>query len=86
MDDEHRRPALPSRSMIEAASWHVAAELVRKAPSALTVAELHPGGGQYDCLTVIRLFEVRHDLCLLRQAARISCTEAAESDIMTILR
>ncbi len=34
-------------------SWRVAAELVRRHPARLRVIETHPGGGQYDCLTII---------------------------------
>jgi hypothetical protein len=33
-------------------SWQLAATLVRRHPS-LTIREMHPGGGQYDCLTLI---------------------------------
>ena len=39
-----------SRTSI-AASWALASELTRRAPD-ITVYETHPGGGQYDCLTL----------------------------------
>lgn len=43
------------RRLREALSWEVAAELVRRHPDELMLAELHPGGGQYDCLTIVSL-------------------------------
>jgi hypothetical protein len=41
-----------SPQLVEVASWRVAAELVRRYPG-LTVIETHPGGGQYDCLSIL---------------------------------
>jgi hypothetical protein len=46
-------PAVPSRQIIEAASWELAAGVVRRYPFRFRVIETHPGGGQYDCLTLI---------------------------------
>ena len=46
-------PTKPSQQIIEAASWRLAAELVRRYPARFTVIEMHPGGGQYDCLTLL---------------------------------
>jgi hypothetical protein len=40
------------RSVLEAASWRLAAELCRRHPDRLRIYELHPGGGQYDCLSL----------------------------------
>ena len=40
-----------SRSVREVISWHVAAALIRRHPELLLV-ETHPGGGQYDCLSL----------------------------------
>ncbi len=40
------------RSVLEAASWRLAAELCRRHPDRLRIYELHPGGGQYDCLSI----------------------------------
>lgn len=40
------------RSVVEAASWRLAAELCRRHPERLRVYELQPGGGQYDCLSI----------------------------------
>lgn len=40
------------RSVLEAASWRLASELVRRHPLTTRVLHTHPGGGQYDCLTV----------------------------------
>ncbi|NYG07779.1 hypothetical protein BJ986_002266 [Phycicoccus badiiscoriae] len=34
-------------------SWWIGSELVRRHPE-LTLIETHPGGGQYDCLTLVR--------------------------------
>ena len=49
MDNEYR----PSRQMEEIASWRLASEMVRRYPNKLSIIETHPGGGQYDCLTLI---------------------------------
>ena len=43
----------PARSILEAASWRLTAELVRRYPDRFSVIETHPGGGQYDCITLI---------------------------------
>jgi len=45
------RIAVP-RHYAEMASWQVAAELVRRHPNEFVVIETHPGGGQYDCLSI----------------------------------
>jgi len=42
----------PSRQLIEAASWRLVAEILRRHPY-LRVMETHPGGGQYDCLSIL---------------------------------
>ena len=47
--DEH----FPSRAFREAASWRLAANLIRRHPRELLCLETHPGGGQYDCLTLV---------------------------------
>ena len=39
-------------TLINAGSWQVAVELTRAMPD-LQVFETHPGGGQYDCLTLV---------------------------------
>ncbi len=39
-------------SVLEAASWRLASELVRRHPLSIRVLHTRPGGGQYDCLTV----------------------------------
>jgi hypothetical protein len=46
-------PPEPSRQMIEAASWRLTAEIVRRYPRRFAVIETHPGGGQYDCISLI---------------------------------
>jgi hypothetical protein len=43
-----------SASVREILSWRLMAELVRRHPNAGTLIETHPGGGQYDCLTLYR--------------------------------
>lgn len=43
------------QSVLEAASWRLASELARRHPNTLRVARTHPGGGQYDCLTLVDL-------------------------------
>ena len=43
------------RRIREALSWEISAELVRRHPDELMLAELHPGGGQYDCMTIVSL-------------------------------
>jgi hypothetical protein len=34
-------------------AWYIAAELIRRNPQSLRVIETHPGGGQYDCISVL---------------------------------
>ncbi len=48
-----------SASLIQAAAWWVAAELIRRHPDRLTVIETHHGGGIYDCLSIFRT-SLRH--------------------------
>jgi hypothetical protein len=40
------------RSVLEAASWRLASELVRRHPVTTRMIHTHPGGGLYDCLTI----------------------------------
>lgn len=40
------------QSVLEAASWRLASELVRRHPRTTRVLHTRPGGGQYDCLTI----------------------------------
>jgi len=39
--------------LIEIASWRIISELYRRYPGQFKVIETHPGGGLYDCLTLI---------------------------------
>jgi hypothetical protein len=39
-------------TILEAASWRLASQLVRRHPDELNVWRLHPGGGQYDVLGI----------------------------------
>ncbi|MEX5255073.1 TY-Chap2 family putative peptide chaperone [Kocuria arenosa] len=43
--------APPTATVVEAASWTLAAEMTRRHPE-LTITRHHPGGGQYDCLAI----------------------------------
>ncbi|WP_214403721.1 TY-Chap2 family putative peptide chaperone [Pseudonocardia lacus] len=43
---------LPAQRFVLAQSWWIASELVRRHPH-LRLIETHPGGGQYDCLTLL---------------------------------
>ncbi len=45
--------APPSRRLVEALSWRLVAEMVRRYPKRLRVVELHPGGGHGDCLSLV---------------------------------
>jgi hypothetical protein len=38
-----------NKQLMEIASWRLLTEMVRRSPD-LRIYELHPGGGQYDCL------------------------------------
>lgn len=42
-----------NRAFIEAASWWLVSELHRRHPNRFRVIETHPGGGMYDCLSLI---------------------------------
>ena len=42
--------ALPSRRIVEAVSWRLVAEVMRRHPGRLRLMEAHSGGGQYDQL------------------------------------
>lgn len=44
---------LPSRQMREFVSWRLATEMYRRYPDQLSLVEMHPGGGQYDCLSLL---------------------------------
>lgn len=41
------------RSVLEAASWRLASELVRRHPDTTRLIRAHPGGGQSDCLWIL---------------------------------
>ena len=48
------------RHVAEAASWRLAAELIRRHPDDLWAVETHPMTGQYDCLTILERSGARH--------------------------
>lgn len=51
-EDETWQPLPPPhRTVVEAASWKLATDLVRRYPE-LSILRYHPGGGQYDCLAI----------------------------------
>lgn len=54
------------RSAVEAASWRLASELVRRHPTALRLIRGHPGGGQSDCLWLLPLIGDQGDVRLNR--------------------
>lgn len=39
--------------LVEILSWRIVSKLSRCYPRKVTVIETHPGGGQYDCLTIV---------------------------------
>ena len=41
-----------SRNLIEAMSWTLVSEFLRRYPRRFSVYETHPGGGMYDCLSI----------------------------------
>jgi hypothetical protein len=43
----------------QALAWWIASELVRRHPGELRVIETHPGGGQYNCVSVYRVTDGR---------------------------
>jgi hypothetical protein len=43
---------MQSDQLREIASWRIATEVVRQFPKSLRLYETHPGGGQYDCLSL----------------------------------
>ena len=50
------------QSLREMLSWRLLTETVRRAPLRLRILEMHPGGGQYDCLSLytVEQEEVAH--------------------------
>ena len=41
-----------NRQLVEIASWRIVSELTRRYPGKVNVLETHPGGGQYNCLSL----------------------------------
>jgi len=56
------RVSVQSLTLVRALAWTVASDLVRRHPTDLRVIETHPGGGQYDCLSVVRWSADRSEL------------------------
>jgi hypothetical protein len=52
---------MPARRFVLAQSWWLASALVRRHPG-LRLIETHPGGGQYDCLSLLRAKEKVFDI------------------------
>lgn len=44
---------IDDRTVLEAASWRLGSELARRHPRRLRLIRTHPGGGLYDCLTLV---------------------------------
>jgi hypothetical protein len=44
----------PRNPVTRALAWWLAAELIRRHPADLREIETHPGGGQYDCISLYR--------------------------------
>src|SRR3954452_23260694 len=55
------------RSVLEAASWRLASELIRRHPEVLRLIRTHPGGGQSDCLWIMPVSGERGDVRLNRE-------------------
>ena len=43
---------MKNKQLIEIASWRIVSELYRRHPGKFKIIETHPGGGQYDCLSL----------------------------------
>jgi hypothetical protein len=54
------------RSVVEAASWRLASELVRRHPTVVRLIRGHPGGGQSNCLWLLPLIDDKGDVRLNR--------------------
>jgi hypothetical protein len=65
-------------SLIELASWILATELMRRAPRLLRVVETHPGGGQYDCLSIVRT-DLDHHLCVFNRLGSFTAFKRFDS-------
>jgi hypothetical protein len=57
------------RSVLEAASWRLASELVRRHPDTTRLIRAHPGGGQSDCLWILPTAGDKGDLRLNREGS-----------------
>lgn len=66
IDIEHHaigeRLGVERHGLRQALAWQVAAELTRRHPGNLRVVETHPGGGQYDCVTLLARVEGNGDV------------------------
>ena len=64
--------------LVELASWTLATEVMRRAPEVLRIVETHPGGGQYDCLSIIRTDRDFH-LCALNRLGSFTAFKRFDS-------
>jgi hypothetical protein len=55
------------RSVLEAASWRLASELLRRHPETTRLIRAHPGGGQSDCLWMLPITAKSGDIRLNRE-------------------
>lgn len=51
--DERKSYAIMDDQLIENLSWRVVCEVARHAPATFLILETHPGGGTYDCLSMV---------------------------------
>ena len=66
-------------ALTELASWTLATEVMRRAPKLLRIIETHPGGGQYDCLSMVRM--VPHlELCAFNRRGSFTAFGAFDSN------
>jgi hypothetical protein len=52
----------PARQLEESLSWRLITELWRRFPDRYALIETHPGGGQYDCLSLIEFSDGLHSV------------------------
>jgi len=66
-------------ALTELASWTLATEVMRRAPKLLRIIETHPGGGQYDCLSMVRIVPHLH-LCAFNRLGSFTAFGAFDSN------
>lgn len=69
----------PAARFVIAQSWWIASELVRRHPD-LVIHESHPGGGMYDCLTLLTA-EALTPIAQVNRAGTIRASENSELSV-----